>query len=76
MEEPQNNNVFRVETALFPNAKDLTNPVFMPRVQLRQMNATRPPQSEFFDESANFVGAVSPVSAQSWLDGWTDFPAN
>ena len=76
MEEPRNHNVFRVETALFPNAKDLTNPVFMPRVQLRQMNATRPPQSEFFDESANFVGAVSPVSAQSWLDGWTDFPAN
>ncbi|KAA1175844.1 hypothetical protein FWJ25_01540 [Marinobacter salinexigens] len=74
MAAPGNNNVFRVDTALFPNAKDLVNPNFMPRIQLRQMNATRPPQSEFFDESANFVGAVSPVSGSSWLDGWTDFP--
>ncbi len=76
MEEPRNNNIFRVETALLPNARDLTNPVFMPRLQQLPQNAARPPQSEFFDESANFVGAVSPVSAQSWLDGWTDFPAN
>jgi hypothetical protein len=73
---PENNNTFRRETALFPNAKDLTNPIFIPRVQQRQMNATRPPQSEFFDESVNFVGAVSPVAAQSWLDGWTSFPEN
>ncbi|MEE3117541.1 MAG: hypothetical protein VX339_05500, partial [Pseudomonadota bacterium] len=74
MEVPANGNTFRVETALFPQARDLVNPKFMPRVQLRQMNATRPPQSEFFDESADFVGAVSPVSANSWLDGWTRFP--
>lgn len=74
MEAPANGNTFRVETALFPQARDLVNPKFMPRVQLRQMNATRPPQSEFFDESADFVGAVSPVSANSWLDGWTRFP--
>lgn len=74
IESAANNNVFRVDTALFPNAKDLINPNFMPRIQLRQMNATRPPQSEFFDESANFVGAVSPVSGSSWLDGWTSFP--
>lgn len=74
MEAPANGNTFRVETALFPQARDLVNPKFMPRVQLRQMNATRPPQSEFFDESADFVGAVSPVSANSWLDGWARFP--
>ncbi|WP_322001399.1 hypothetical protein [Marinobacter alexandrii] len=74
MQTQANSNSFRVETALFPNARNLVNPKFMPRIQLRQMNATRPPQSEFFDESANFVGAVSPVSASSWLDGWTSFP--
>jgi len=74
MDQPSHNNTFRVATALFPTANDLKNPNFMPRVPLKQMNATRPPQSEFFDESANFVGALNPVSATSWLDGWTLFP--
>jgi hypothetical protein len=74
MDQPSHNNTFRVTTALFPTANDLTNPNFMPRVPLKQMNATRPPQSEFFDESANFVGALNPISANSWLDGWTLFP--
>ncbi|MDX1633743.1 MAG: hypothetical protein R3280_03845 [Marinobacter sp.] len=68
------NNRFTIETALFPAARDLVSPNFMPRLQARQMNGIRPPQSEFFDESATFVGAVSPASADSWLDGWTSFP--
>ncbi len=72
--QPGNNNRVSLESALFPAARDLVSPSFMPRLQLRQMNGTRPPQSEFFDESATFVGAVSPASAESWLDGWTSFP--
>ncbi|MBW0148659.1 hypothetical protein [Marinobacter arenosus] len=74
MNQPSKNNTFRVETALFPNARNLTKPRCMPRVQQRQMNATGPSQSELFDESGNFLGAVSPVSADSWLTGWTGFP--
>lgn len=74
MAQPVNSNVARVESALFPNAKALANPDFTPRVPLRQMKATRPPQSEFFDESADFVGAISPVASGSWLNGWTAFP--
>lgn len=74
MAQAASNNRFSIETALFPASRDLVNPNFMPRLQARQMNGTQPPQSEFFDESATFVGAVSPASANSWLEGWTSFP--
>ncbi|MGQ7270949.1 hypothetical protein [Marinobacter nauticus] len=38
------------------------------------MEATRPPKSEFFDESADYLGAINPRSSDTWLDGWTAFP--
>ncbi len=31
---------------------------------------------EFWNESADFIGAVRPGATQSWLDGWTAFPLN
>lgn len=34
------------------------------------------PQGEFWDEAANFIGAVRPGERVSWLEGWTDFPEN
>lgn len=39
-------------------------------------NAAPVPQGEFWEEAANFVGAVRPGSRASWLDGWTSFPQN
>lgn len=69
-----NNNRLRLETALFPAARDLTSPDFLPRLQLKQMQARRPPQDEFFDESATYFGAINPLGHGSWLDGWTAFP--
>lgn len=34
------------------------------------------PQGEFWDEGAQFIGAVRPGSASSWLSGWTAFPSS
>ncbi|SFM02533.1 hypothetical protein [Marinobacter zhejiangensis] len=71
---PGNNNHFRMESAVHDSARDLSNPSFRARVQMRQMHAAKPPQSEFFDESAVFQGALNPLATKSWLAGWTGFP--
>ncbi|MDX1755107.1 MAG: hypothetical protein R3175_03520 [Marinobacter sp.] len=71
---PGHDNNIRLESALHSAARDLSSPSFAPRVQLRQMHATPPPQSEFFDESAVFQGAINPLARRSWLTGWTAFP--
>ncbi len=34
------------------------------------------PQDEFWDEGANFIGALRPGIASNWLAGWTAFPVN
>lgn len=67
-------NVISQESALYPNARDTREPRFKTRSRLHQMRTTTPPESEFFDESANYQGALNPVSHDSWLDGWTAFP--
>lgn len=33
------------------------------------------PQGEFWDEAANYRGAMRPGVSASWTDGWTAFPA-
>jgi hypothetical protein len=33
-------------------------------------------QGEFWDEGANYVGALRPGERVSWLEGWTDYPLN
>ena len=38
--------------------------------------AVAPPQGEFWDESALYIGAIRPGAARDWTDGWTDFPLN
>ncbi|WP_111497601.1 hypothetical protein [Marinobacter bohaiensis] len=73
---PQAKNRFRVESAMLPAARDITSPSFQPIMTSRQMNAETPPESEFFDESATFQGAINPVSKTTWMDDWTAFPAS
>jgi hypothetical protein len=34
------------------------------------------PQGEFWNEGANYAGAVRPSERTSWLDGWTAYPIN
>ena len=71
---PQNNNNFRVESAMLAAARNVSSPNFQPIMTSRQMQAVAPPQSEFFDESAVYQGAINPIAEKSWLEGWTAFP--
>ncbi|WP_435103672.1 hypothetical protein [Arhodomonas sp. AD133] len=36
--------------------------------------AVTPPKGEFWDEAAEYLGAVRPGSGAAWLTGWTAFP--
>lgn len=74
--EPQNSNQRRLDSALHMTARDPLDPNFFSRGQARQMAATTPPKSEFFDESATYAGALNPRLQTSWLTGWTAFPGD
>lgn len=69
-----NGNNFRVESAMMAAARSVSAPNFLPIMTSRQMQAVAPPQSEFFDESATYQGAINPIAEKSWLEGWTAFP--
>ncbi len=68
-----------VDPQLPREAFSVTEPNYTPAITspaaLRD-NAVPPPQGEFWDEAANFLGAVRPGTAQPWYSGWTSFPAN
>ncbi len=53
------------------------NPEFTPlgHSPARESKA-RIPQGEFWDEGANYVGAIRPGTAITWLDEWTAFPSS
>ncbi|MFL1454151.1 hypothetical protein ACJO5Y_06870 [Marinobacter sp. GN3S48] len=71
---PDQDNLQRLDSALHITARDPVDPDFQTRVQIRQMTAMTPPKSEFFDESANYAGALNPRLQSSWLDNWTAYP--
>ncbi|MCQ6261472.1 hypothetical protein MLD55_05950 [Alcanivorax sp. MM125-6] len=59
------------------NAVDLARPDYTPGSASPLKNgAATPPQGEFWDETALYLGAVRPGAARVWTDGWTDFPLN
>lgn len=70
----ENQNLVSLGSALHPAARNTTSPDFRPRIPLKDMPATTPPKSEFFDESATFNGAINPRYPGSWLEGWTAYP--
>lgn len=72
--DTRNSNARRLDSALHVTARDPVNPNFFSRGPARQMAAKTPPKSEFFDESATYVGALNPRLQTSWLTGWTAFP--
>ncbi len=65
-----------VPSALIPaSAYSPTAPDFTPDYNESLTSLVAPiPQGEFWDEAANFVGAIRPGSRTDWLDGWTAFP--
>ena len=66
------------EDPLLPrNAVDLVRPDYTPAsASPLKDGAVAPPQGEFWDETALYLGAVRPGAARVWTDGWTDFPLN
>jgi hypothetical protein len=65
------------QAALLKIATDPLQPNFTPpRYRLLEDTYAAIPQGEFWNESAQYLGAIRPGSKQSWLDHWTDFPAN
>jgi hypothetical protein len=52
-------------------------PNFIPSMQSVASKLHAPiPQGEFWDEGANYIGAIRPGERVSWLDGWTAYPMN
>lgn len=67
--------VFIQERVLPRAAHDRTAPDFTPSYNEALMRINAPiPQGEFWDEAANYVGAIRPGSRSTWLDRWTSFP--
>ncbi|EKF75613.1 hypothetical protein A11A3_02052 [Alcanivorax hongdengensis A-11-3] len=59
------------------DATSMAHPDFAPSANSPARNgAAAIPQGEFWDEAANYLGAIRPGSVTSWVDGWTDFPLN
>lgn len=68
---------FREHGLLDPDTADPRGPRLVPRDDPILRTAAVPlPQGEFWDEAANFAGAVRPGSRGSWLDGWAAFPSD
>jgi hypothetical protein len=52
-------------------------PSFVPPVNsAAEKNPVPILQDEFWDEGANYIGALRPGERVSWLDGWTAYPLN
>jgi hypothetical protein len=63
-----------MESALHSSASHETAPHFRARGLAGNKPAKRPPQSEFFDESADYPGAINPRTSRTWTEEWTAFP--
>jgi hypothetical protein len=66
---------FGIDPMLPREATSLTTPDFVPPSHSpARQGAVVPPQGEFWDEAATWLGALRPGTTESWLDGWTAFP--
>ncbi len=67
--------VYMPERLFSYGVHSLTEPDFTPGYNESLLAVNAPiPQGEFWDEAANFVGAIRPGSRTTWLEGWTAFP--
>ena len=68
---------FGTDPLLTRDASSISHPDFAPTSRSPARNgATAIPQGEFWDEAADYLGAMRPGSAQTWADNWTAFPLN
>lgn len=55
--------------------RDQFDPKFSPQGNsVAALFAVTPPQDEFWDDGALYLGAVPPKAKSTWLDGWVSFP--
>lgn len=68
---------FGVDPQLPRNADSAGRPTFTPLSHSPlARGAPPPPQGEFWDEAADWLGAIRPGARHTWLDGWTAFAMN
>src|SRR5690554_141493 len=57
------------------NSTSMMQPNFTPATRSpARSNAARPPVGEFWNEAADYIGAIKLGALNSWLDDWTAFP--
>jgi len=71
---PSHKNTLMSGSALHPTVSNIKAPHFRYRGLPTSVVSRQPPKSEFFDESADYPGAINPRASSTWLDGWTAFP--
>ncbi|RZO87164.1 MAG: hypothetical protein EVA65_02540 [Oceanococcus sp.] len=67
---------FVASTGLSEQARDVHEPRFSPARINYSVKPVPVPQGEFWDESADYFGAVRPGDRRDWSREWTAFPAN
>ncbi len=68
---------FGTDPLLTRDATSTSHPDFAPSARSPARNgASAIPQGEFWDEAADYLGAIRPGSVQNWTDGWTGYPLN
>lgn len=74
---PERQTGFGVNALLPRMANSETQPEFAPSIRsLGQQSARKPPAGEFWNEAADYLGAIAPGSIKTWLDDWTAYPEN
>lgn len=69
------NVLFGTDPLLPREASRMSNPSFVPATSSpARSGAAQPPQGEFWDEAADYLGAFRPGTTRPWTVGWTDFP--
>lgn len=64
-----------VDGLLPPEVYDLTAPDLVPQAAgPADDDPASPPQGEFWDEAADYLGAVRPGTTTPWYGGWVTFP--
>lgn len=59
---------------LMPNKREASPDFRIAASSAAKDNAVAVPQGEFWDEAANYRGAMRPGASPTWADGWTAFP--
>jgi len=72
--QPGHENVVQTEKAMDTQGRDPLNPYFRTKVPLSDLKGTEPPRQEFFDQSANYKGALNPKTQEQWFEDWSAFP--